>query len=95
MSTKTKEPKVTQRLAAARGLSAEEYTRIKEILGRVPNYTEVEVAAALWSEDCSYKSSKVHLKGLPTQGADVLQGPGEGDLLCMVVEHPHDQLGIE
>ena len=102
MSTKTAEPKVTQRLATGRGISAEEYARVKEILGRVPNYTELEVAAALWSEHCSYKSSKVHLKGLPTRGADVLQGPGEnagivdiGNGIETEGDSSHVELGVE
>ena len=59
------------------GLTGEEYARIVELLGREPNLTELGLFSVMWSEHCSYKSSRVHLKTLPTQGARVLQGPGE------------------
>jgi phosphoribosylformylglycinamidine synthase II len=59
------------------GLSAEEYERIRSFLGRDPNLTELGVFSVMWSEHCSYKSSRVHLKTLPTGGPQVLQGPGE------------------
>ena len=71
------EIKVTPELAAEHGLSAEEYTRIRKILGRDPNFTELGIFSVMWSEHCSYKSSKVHLRRLPTHGPQVLQGPGE------------------
>ena len=71
------EPKVTSQVAAEHGLSAEEYSRILKILGRDPSITELGIFSVMWSEHCSYKSSKVHLKRLPTRGAQVLQGPGE------------------
>ena len=71
------EMKVTPELAAEHGLSAEEYTRILKILGREPNFTELGIFSVMWSEHCSYKSSKVHLRRLPTRGPQVLQGPGE------------------
>ncbi|APS00948.1 phosphoribosylformylglycinamidine synthase II [Pajaroellobacter abortibovis] len=58
-------------------LSEQEYSRIQELLGRDPTYTELGVFSAMWSEHCAYKSSRVHLRKLPTQGARVLQGPGE------------------
>jgi len=58
-------------------LSQEDYTHIKEILGREPNLVELGVFSAMWSEHCSYKSSKVHLKGFPTKAPWVIQGPGE------------------
>ena len=83
------EIKVTLELAAEHGLTAEEYGRILQILGREPNITELGIFSVMWSEHCSYKSSKVHLKRLPTKGRQVLQGPGEnagvvdiGDDLC-------------
>ncbi len=60
------------------GLTDEEYERIKELLGRRPNYTETGLFSVMWSEHCSYKSSKPVLKKFPTEGASVLQGPGEG-----------------
>ena len=59
------------------GLSREEYTRIIELLGRDPNLTELGMFSVMWSEHCSYKSSRVHLRTLPTEGPRVLQGPGE------------------
>ncbi len=59
------------------GLSNEEYTTIINILKRVPNYTELGIFSVMWSEHCSYKSSKLWLKSLPTSGAQVIQGPGE------------------
>jgi phosphoribosylformylglycinamidine synthase II len=71
------EPAVTAELARAQGLTAEEYERLVTQLGRVPNYTELGITSALWSEHCSYKSSKVYLKEFPTSGPHVLQGPGE------------------
>lgn len=58
-------------------LTEEEYKRIVEILGREPNYVELGMFSVMWSEHCSYKSSKVHLKKLPTKGKGVIQGPGE------------------
>ena len=71
------EIKVTLELAAEHGLTAEEYARIQKILGREPNFTELGIFSVMWSEHCSYKSSKVHLRRLPTRGPQVLQGPGE------------------
>src|SRR3989441_8932094 len=85
------EIKVTPELAADHGLTAEEYARVLAILGREPNLTELGIFSVMWSEHCSYKSSKVHLRRLPTRGPQVLQGPGEnagvveiGDGLCAV-----------
>jgi len=71
------EIKITPELAAEHGLTSEEYARIQEILGREPNFTELGIFSVMWSEHCSYKSSKVHLRRLPTRGPQVLQGPGE------------------
>jgi phosphoribosylformylglycinamidine synthase II len=59
------------------GVTADEYARICELMGREPNLTELGIFSVMWSEHCSYKSSRVHLKTLPTSGARVLQGPGE------------------
>ena len=58
-------------------INLEEYAKITEILGREPNYTELGIFSVMWSEHCSYKSSKIHLKKLPTESPLVLQGPGE------------------
>ena len=59
------------------GLSADEYARLLEILGREPTLTELGIFSVMWSEHCSYKSSRLHLRRLPTTGARVVQGPGE------------------
>src|SRR6187431_2682911 len=59
------------------GVTREEYDRIVSMLGREPNMTELGMFSVMWSEHCSYKSSRIHLKTLPTQGPRVLQGPGE------------------
>src|SRR5436189_2087836 len=59
------------------GLKPEEYERIVAFLGREPNLTELGIFSVMWSEHCSYKSSRVHLRTLPTEGPQVLQGPGE------------------
>ena len=64
-------------LHRALGLTDEEYGAVEERLGRQPNRAELAMYAAMWSEHCSYKSSKAHLRSLPTQGPDVLVGPGE------------------
>ncbi len=77
MATAPTEIKVTREIAAEHGLTAEEYARVKQILGREPNITELGIFSVMWSEHCSYKSSKVHLKRLPTRGKLVVQGPGE------------------
>src|ERR1700678_4237990 len=71
------EIKVTPQIAAEHGLSPEEYARTKKILGRDPSFTELGIFSVMWSEHCSYKSSRVHLKRLPTRGTHVVQGPGE------------------
>ncbi len=87
----TLEPPVTADLAREFGLKAEEFDRIVQRLGRTPNYTELGLFSVMWSEHCSYKSSRLHLKRLPTSGPQVIQGPGEnagvvdiGDGLCVV-----------
>jgi phosphoribosylformylglycinamidine synthase subunit PurL len=77
MATAQTEIKVTPEIAAEHGITPEEYARIQKILGRVPNITELGIFTVMWSEHCSYKSSKVHLKRLPTRGKLVVQGPGE------------------
>src|SRR5438552_17891477 len=58
------------------GLKRDEYDRIVAFMGREPNLTELGIFSVMWSEHCSYKSSRVHLKTLPTKGPQVLQGPG-------------------
>jgi phosphoribosylformylglycinamidine synthase II len=71
------EIKVTPELVAEHGISPEEYAHIQKILGRDPNFTELGIFSVMWSEHCSYKSSRVHLKRIPTRAPQVLQGPGE------------------
>src|SRR5580692_1758591 len=71
------DPVVDAALARQHKLSADEFTRIVAELGRTPSYTELGVFSVMWSEHCSYKSSRVHLRRLPTKGPRVLQGPGE------------------
>jgi len=77
MATAITELKVTPEIADEHGVTREEYARIQQILGRDPNITELGIFSVMWSEHCSYKSSKVHLKRLPTRGKRVVQGPGE------------------
>jgi phosphoribosylformylglycinamidine synthase subunit PurL len=72
-----REPEVTLGLALEEGMTEEEYGRAVALLGRTPTWTELGIVAVMWSEHCSYKSSRVHLKRLPTEGARILQGPGE------------------
>jgi phosphoribosylformylglycinamidine synthase subunit PurL len=71
------EPEITDALVAEHGLKPEEYQRILTLLGRSPTLTELGIFSAMWNEHCSYKSSKIHLRNLPTKAAWVIQGPGE------------------
>jgi phosphoribosylformylglycinamidine synthase len=71
------EPPITPELIAAHGLKPDEYERILKLIGRAPSYTELGIFSAMWNEHCSYKSSKIHLRGLPTKAPWVIQGPGE------------------
>src|ERR1041384_898110 len=68
---------ITPDTVAEHGLSAEEYDRVLGALGREPNLTELGIFSVMWSEHCSYKSSRIHLKNLPTTGPQVICGPGE------------------
>ena len=84
-------PPITPDLIAQHNLTSDEYHKIIAILGREPNITELGMFSVMWSEHCSYKSSRVHLKKLPTTGPRVVQGPGEnagavdiGEGLCVV-----------
>jgi len=72
-----KAPVVDLALAREHGLTDEEYERIVEILGRTPSFSELGIFSVMWSEHCSYKSSKKYLKQFPTRGECVLHGPGE------------------
>ena len=68
---------ITDNIIKKHGLSPEEYKRIQNLMKRNPNLLELGIFSAMWNEHCSYKSSKVHLKKLPTKGNQVIQGPGE------------------
>ena len=90
---------VNEKIAIEHGLKAEEYKKICDLLARTPNITELGIFSAMWNEHCSYKSSRLHLKKLPTKGKKVIQGPGEnagvidiedGDAIVFKIEsHNH------
>jgi phosphoribosylformylglycinamidine synthase II len=69
--------KITDTIVEKHGLKLNEYSKIKELLRREPNLLELGIFSAMWNEHCSYKSSRIHLKNLPTDGKNVIQGPGE------------------
>jgi len=69
--------KITNVIVEKHGLKPDEYSKIKELLKREPNLLELGIFSAMWNEHCSYKSSRIHLKNLPTKGKNVIQGPGE------------------
>ena len=69
--------KITDQLVEKHGLKKDEFENIKKLLGREPNLLELGIFSAMWNEHCSYKSSRLHLKKLPTAGEQVIQGPGE------------------
>ena len=68
---------VNEQIAIDHGLKKDEYAKICDLLKRTPNFTELGIFSAMWNEHCSYKSSRLHLKKLPTKGKKVIQGPGE------------------
>ncbi len=90
---------VNEKIAIEHGLKADEYKKICKLLARTPNITELGIFSAMWNEHCSYKSSRLHLKKLPTTGKKVIQGPGEnagvidiedGDAIVFKIEsHNH------
>jgi len=71
------DPEITDEIIAAHGISRDEYANILRILNRAPNFTELGIFSAMWNEHCSYKSSKKWLRTLPTEGPQVICGPGE------------------
>ena len=77
MKTPEKQPEITPEVIASHGLTPDEYERILKWLKRTPTLTELGIFSVMWSEHCSYKSSRVHLKRLPTKSKLVMQGPGE------------------
>ena len=76
-ATPTTDPKVTPELVAKHGLTPDEFERIKKILGREPNFTELGIFSVMWSEHCSYKNSRLELKKFPTSGPNILVKAGE------------------
>ncbi len=90
---------VNEKIAIEHGLKSDEYKKICDLLKRTPNKTELGIFSAMWNEHCSYKSSRLHLKKLPTKGEKVIQGPGEnagvvdiedGDAIVFKIEsHNH------
>ncbi len=90
---------VNEKIAVEHGLKSDEYKKICKLLKRTPNITELGIFSAMWNEHCSYKSSRIHLKKLPTKGKKVIQGPGEnagvidvddGDAIVFKIEsHNH------
>ena len=90
---------VNEKIAIEHGLKSDEYKKICKLLDRTPNMTELGIFSAMWNEHCSYKSSRLHLKKLPTKGQKVIQGPGEnagvidiedGDAIVFKIEsHNH------
>ncbi len=90
---------VNEQIAIEHGLKSDEYKKICQLLKRTPNITELGIFSAMWNEHCSYKSSRLHLKNLPTKGKKVIQGPGEnagvidienGDAIVFKIEsHNH------
>ena len=90
---------VNEKIAIDHGLKADEFKKICDLLKRTPNLTELGIFSAMWNEHCSYKSSRLHLKKLPTKGKKVIQGPGEnagvidiedGDAIVFKIEsHNH------
>jgi phosphoribosylformylglycinamidine synthase len=71
------EPEITPALVAEHGLKPDEYDRFVKLIGRTPTFTELGIVSAMWNEHCSYKSSRIHLRKLPTKAPWVIQGPGE------------------
>ncbi|ORE95779.1 phosphoribosylformylglycinamidine synthase II [Stappia sp. 22II-S9-Z10] len=68
---------ITPELVAKHGLTADEYERFCDLIGRTPTLTELGIVSAMWNEHCSYKSSRIHLRTMPTTGENVIHGPGE------------------
>ena len=69
--------KISNQVIESHGLKLDEFSLIKKLLKREPNFLELGIFSAMWNEHCSYKSSRKHLKNLPTKGKQVIQGPGE------------------
>jgi len=78
---------VSEQVAIDHGLKKDEYKKICDLLKRVPNITELGIFSAMWNEHCSYKSSRFHLKNLPSKGKNVIQGPGENAGVIDIGDH--------
>jgi len=77
VTSRVGDPEITKEAIKEHGLTEGEYARVEDILGRPPTWTELGVFSVMWSEHCSYKTSRIHLKTFPTEGPRVLEGPGE------------------
>ena len=77
---------VNKQIAIEHGLKSEEYKKICQLLKRTPNIIELGIFSAMWNEHCSYKSSRLHLKKLPTKGKKVIQGPGEKMQVLLILK---------
>src|ERR1700712_5203841 len=82
---------ITPEIVADHGLSTEEYRRIVKAMGREPNLLELGIFSVMWSEHCSYKSSRIHLKKLPTEAPWVICGPGENAGVIDIGDGPTGQ----
>ena len=78
MLVTSNEPAITPELIAEHGLKPDEYARLEKLIGRKPSFTELGIFSAMWNEHCSYKSSRLHLRKLPTTGPHVVYGPEIG-----------------
>ena len=76
--------KITDQLVEKHGLKKDEFENIKKLLGREPNLLELGIFSAMWNEHCSYKSSRLHLKKLPTAGEQVIQDQGKTQVLLIL-----------
>ena len=79
---------ITPQIVAEHGLNEAEYQRILAAMGREPNLVELGIFSVMWSEHCSYKSSRIHLSKLPTEGPQVICGPGENAGVIDIGEGP-------
>ena len=80
---------ITPQIVSDHGLNEEEYARLLHALGREPNMVELGIFSVMWSEHCSYKSSRIHLKKLPTEAPWVICGPGENAGVIDIGEGPN------
>src|SRR5512142_2906718 len=86
------QPQITPELVASHGLKPDEYERILKLIGRTPSFTELGIFSAMWNEHCSYKSSRIHLRKLPTKAPWVIRGPGEN--ACVIEPYQGAATGV-